>query len=114
MHVTILRRLRLEFVSHQVTLQNESSTAAYFKWLPKELPSQCYETVIFVPKYHYAFESLVVKVSDGAWSFYKADQSLYWRVHDTTPGINHWITISVKSHGKRRCCAQLQDSCSIS
>ncbi|KNE57581.1 hypothetical protein AMAG_03273 [Allomyces macrogynus ATCC 38327] len=92
----------LEFVAHQVKLQRDAMTAAYFKWLPSDLPAQCYETVIYVPNYHYAYETLVVDVSGGMWAYYKRHQTLVWRIFDPTPGVTHWLRMGVKASGANK------------
>ncbi|KAI9183182.1 hypothetical protein H9P43_004099 [Blastocladiella emersonii ATCC 22665] len=115
---------RLEFTTHKVKLQKDGMTGAYFKWLTTELPEECYETVVYVPKYHYGYESLVVSVSDGTWAYYKGEQTLFWRIHDAVPGGHHWLQLGVKSApaspksagGKaRNACARMLDGwCTVS
>ncbi|ORZ37820.1 hypothetical protein BCR44DRAFT_1459522 [Catenaria anguillulae PL171] len=117
-------KFRLEFTAHQVKLANDRLTAAYFKYLTSEIPAQCYESVIYVPKYHYGYESLVVTVSDGHWAYFKGEQTLVWRIDEIAPGSTHWLQMEVKSRmdGKRgansrRCCGNVQawvrDTCSV-
>ncbi|KAI9224545.1 glycoside hydrolase superfamily [Blastocladiella britannica] len=108
-------RFRLEFACHQVKLQRDPMTAAYFRWLTSETPPQCYETVVFVPKYHYMFDHLDVAVSDGAWAYYKEEQTLIWRIEDISPGTVHWLELNVRPDKPkaRSTCGDLASKCSV-
>lgn len=92
----------LEFESHQVSFQHEDMNAAkQYKWHPNRLPIQCFEAVLFLPKYHYAYETIKITLSDGTYEYNKAAQTLIWKIKNCDPGTLHRIEIKID---KRKCC----------
>ncbi|KAJ1507489.1 hypothetical protein HMI54_004080 [Coelomomyces lativittatus] len=88
---------RLEFKSHhQKLLDGDFPFESKYRMLTGELPPQSYETVVYVPKYHYGYESIQIQVSDGVWSYYKHHQTLFWRIAPSSLDSLHTLEISVK------------------
>ncbi|KAL7749380.1 hypothetical protein RI367_005251 [Sorochytrium milnesiophthora] len=64
--------------------------------LGSDLPAQCFETVIYVPSYHYELEQVHIAVSDGEWEYRPHRQTLVWRHSDQTPSALHTLVMTIR------------------